>query len=135
MAWNQPNGGKNENPWGRRPGQGGSDLDERLKNWQRKLESLFRPGAGGTEGGPGSQPGSFVPVTMFAVVLAIWLMSGVYQVGQAERGVVQRFGALTGVQTGGLHWHLPVADRDRHQGQHVERQFESTSSPACSPRT
>ncbi len=44
MAWNQPNGGKNENPWGRRPGQGGSDLDERLKNWQRKLESLFRPG-------------------------------------------------------------------------------------------
>jgi membrane protease subunit HflK len=107
MAWNQPNGGKNENPWGRRPGQGGSDLDERLKNWQRKLESLFRPGAGGTEGGPGSQPGSFVPVTMFAVVLAIWLMSGVYQVGQAERGVVQRFGALTSVQTGGLHWHLP----------------------------
>ena len=54
MAWNQPNGGKNENPWGRRPGQAGSELDARLKNWQRKLESMFRTGGGG-EGGQGGQ--------------------------------------------------------------------------------
>jgi len=37
MAWNQPNSGQN-NPWGRRPGQGGADLDERIKGLQRKLE-------------------------------------------------------------------------------------------------
>ena len=50
MAWNQP-GGQN-NPWGRRPGQGGGpDLDERVKSWQRKLESLLRPGGKGGEGG------------------------------------------------------------------------------------
>src|SRR5437764_748346 len=41
MAWNQPSGPNN--PWGRRPGAGGPDLDERLKSWQRRLESLLRP--------------------------------------------------------------------------------------------
>src|SRR5258708_4892616 len=47
MAWNQP--GQN-NPWGRRPGQGGGpDLDERVKSWQRRLGSLFRPGGGRSE--------------------------------------------------------------------------------------
>ena len=107
MAWNQPNGGKNDNPWGRRPGQGGSELDARLKSLQRKLESLFRPAGAGGEGGPGSPPGSLLPVVLLVVVVLIWVASGVYQVGQAERGVVQRFGALTGVKTGGLHWHLP----------------------------
>ncbi len=107
MAWNQSNGGKNENPWGRRPGQGGSDLDARLKSWQRKLESLFRPGGAAGEPGPGAPSGSLLPLIAVIVVLLIWLASGVYQVGQAERGVVQRFGALTAVKTGGLHWHLP----------------------------
>jgi modulator of FtsH protease HflK len=106
MAWNQPNGGKNENPWGRRPGQAGSELDARLKNWQRKFESMFRTGGGG-EGGQGGQPGSLVPLIVLAAVLVFWLMSGVYQVGQAERGVVQRFGALKVVKTGGLHMHMP----------------------------
>jgi len=48
MAWNQP-GGQNNSPWGRRPGQGGPDLDERVKSWQRRFESLLRPGGG--EGG------------------------------------------------------------------------------------
>lgn len=106
MAWNQPSGGKNENPWGRRPGKGGSDLEERLKSWQRKLESLFGGGGGGgTEGG--ASAGSTVPAVIIGVLLTFWLLSGTYQVGQAERGVVQRFGALTSVRTGGLHWHLP----------------------------
>src|SRR5256714_11134743 len=49
MAWNQPSGPNN--PWGRRPGAGGPDLDERLKSWQRRLESLLRPGGRGGGGG------------------------------------------------------------------------------------
>jgi regulator of protease activity HflC (stomatin/prohibitin superfamily) len=43
-----------------------------------------------------------------------WLMSGTYQVGQAELGVVQRFGAFAGLKSGGLAHTL--AHRDRHQG-------------------
>ena len=66
MAWNQP--GQN-NPWGRRPGgQGnGPDLDERVKSWQRRLESLFRPGGG--RGGEGRSLLDLVAV----VALALWL--------------------------------------------------------------
>ncbi len=71
---------------------------------------------------------------MLAVVLAIWLASGVYQVGQAERGVVQRFGALTSVQTGGLHWHLPWPIETVTKVNVASVEFELTSSPACSPR-
>ena len=96
MAWNQPNGGQN-NPWGRRPGPGGSDLDERLKGWQRRLESLLRP-AGGN-----SWLSFLVPI----FVVLVWLASGIYQVKQAEQGVVQRFGALVGVENPGLHYRLP----------------------------
>ena len=101
MAWNQPNGGQN-NPWGRRPGQGGADLDERLKSWQRKLESLFRP-AGGGEGS-----GSLVVIAALILVL-FWLASGFYQVKQAESAVVQRFGRLVAVKPAGagLNWRWP----------------------------
>src|SRR6201987_2636387 len=96
MPWNQPSGP--QSPWGRRPG--GSDLDERLKSWQRKLESLFRPG------GRGGDSGSLLLIAVVAAVIA-WLLSGVYQVKQPERGVVQRFGRLTQITLPGLHFRMP----------------------------
>jgi modulator of FtsH protease HflK len=98
MAWNQPSGPGNQ--WGRRPGQGGPDLDERLKSWQRKLESLWRPGGRGGDGG------SLLLIAVGVVVLW-WLWTGVYQVKQPERGVVQRFGRLVAVTLPGLHFRLP----------------------------
>jgi membrane protease subunit HflK len=99
MAWNQPGGGQN-NPWGRRPGQGGPDLDERVRSWQRKLESLLRPG------GRGGESGSLL-FTVGLVALALWIFSGLYQVRAAERGVVLRFGKFEGVTPQGLHWRWP----------------------------
>ena len=96
MPWNQPSGP--QSPWGRRPG--GSDLDERLKSWQRKLESIFRPG------GRGGDSGSLLLIAVVAAVL-VWLWTGVYQVKQPERGVVQRFGRLVQVTPPGLHFRLP----------------------------
>jgi membrane protease subunit HflK len=99
MAWNQP-GGQN-NPWGRRPGQGGPDLDEKVKSWQRKLESWLRIGGTGGEGS-----GSLlIWVVLIAVVW--WLGSGFFQIGAAERGVIQRFGKLVAVRSQGAGWHLP----------------------------
>ena len=82
MAWNQP-GGQNNSPWGRRPGQGGPDLDERVKSWQRRLESLLRPGGG--EGGS-------LLLTVAIIILALWGVSGFFQIRAAERGVILRFG-------------------------------------------
>ena len=99
MAWNQPGGGQN-NPWGRRPGQGGPDLDERVKSWQRKLESLLRPG------GKGGESGSLL-MLIGLVVVALWLASGFFQVKSAERAVILRFGALEDVRNEGWGWHWP----------------------------
>ncbi|MBV9346129.1 MAG: FtsH protease activity modulator HflK [Gammaproteobacteria bacterium] len=99
MAWNQPNGGQN-NPWGRRPGGAANDLDARLKSWQRKLESWFRPGGSGGEG-------SWLFFILLVAVLIGWLGSGIYQVGQAERGVIQRFGRFVEVKPPGMGWHAP----------------------------
>ena len=99
MAWNQP-GGPN-NPWGRRPGQGGApDLDERLKSWQRRLESLLRPGG---------RDGDSNAVLWYGVLflIVVWGLTGVYQVAQAERGIIQRFGRLVDVKLPGIGWHLP----------------------------
>jgi membrane protease subunit HflK len=98
MPWNQPSGPNNQ--WGRRPGQGGPDLDERLKSWQRRLESLLR---GGGRGGDGS---SLLLIAVL-VVVAGWLLSGFYQVKQAERGIIQRFGRLVAVRPPGMGWRLP----------------------------
>ena len=103
MAWNQP-GGQNNNPWGsRRPtngGSGGPNLDERVKDWQRRFESLFRPGGKG-EGGA-------LFITVLLLILTLWLFSGFFQVKAAERGVIQRFGKVVlPIRTEGWGWRLP----------------------------
>ena len=102
MAWNQPNGGQ-QNPWGRRPGQG-TDIDERLKSLQKRFESLFRFGGSGEGGGGGS-----LAVILGLIVLLVWIFTGFYQVKQAESAVVQRFGALVAIKPAGagLNWHWP----------------------------
>ena len=45
MAWNDP--GRNRNPWGNRPDKGAADLDEALRNLQRKLSQMFGGNGGG----------------------------------------------------------------------------------------
>ena len=97
MAWNQPSGPSN--PWGRRPGQGGPDLDERLKSWQRRLEAWLRPGGRGDSG-------SLLLIGAL-VVLGGWVFSGFYQVEQAQRGIIQRFGRLVDVKGPGVGWRWP----------------------------
>lgn len=101
MAWNQPDGKKD--PWGRRPGQGGSDIDQTLREWQRRLEALLRPG-----GGEGPAPGRGSLGWLVAVaVLVLWVASGFYQVNAPERGVVQRFGRFIEVREPGWGWRWP----------------------------
>ena len=98
MPWNQPSGPNS--PWGRRPGQGGPDLDERLKGWQRRLESLLRTGGRGD--------GGSLFALIVGVVLILWLGSGFYQIGSAERGIIQRFGKLIPpIRQPGIGWRLP----------------------------
>ena len=106
MAWNQP-GGQNNNPWGRRPGQSGN-LDEKVRDWQRRLESLLRPGGGTRDGdGDGGGGGSLLPTIGILLVVALWIGSGFYRVNAAERGVIQRFGKLVDVRQQGWGWRWP----------------------------
>jgi modulator of FtsH protease HflK len=105
MAWNEPGGGKN--PWERRPDQG-SNLDDFLRNLQRKLNSLFgsrRGGgaAGGTGGGSAPGWGPLVAVVLL-VLIAITIF---YQVDASEAAVIQRFGKYDRVERPGFHMKLP----------------------------
>ncbi|GEK47953.1 protease modulator HflK [Bisbaumannia pacifica] len=128
MAWNEPGGGKQHDPWsggGRRGGGGGGggnggnqgppDLDEALKKFQDKLNGMLggRGGKGGGRGGKGGggRRNTFaLPGLLVIVALAIWAASGFYLVDQSERGVVLRFGKFQEVVSPGLHWNPPLID-------------------------
>ncbi|MDY6947859.1 MAG: FtsH protease activity modulator HflK [Pseudomonadota bacterium] len=114
MAWNEPGGnnsGGKRNPWGggNKPDQGPPDLDEVLRNLQRRLAGLFGGGTGNSNrtiggGGPGR---GFGIGTIVVVLAAIWAFSGLYTVDAAERGVILRFGKHVATTMPGLRWHLP----------------------------
>jgi modulator of FtsH protease HflK len=110
MAWNDP--GRNRSPWGNRPDRGAADLDEALRNLQRRLTGLFGGAGGGggnAEGGTGGGRGmrGFGAGTVALVLVAIWAATGLYIVDAAERAVVTRFGKYVATTEPGLRWHLP----------------------------
>ena len=104
MAWNEP-GGEKRNPWNR-PQQSQNDLDDVLRNLQRRLSALF--GRGGGIGGGQSAPNvgrGFSGVLI--LIAAVWIGSGVYRVDAQERAVVLRFGKYVQTVGPGYNWHLP----------------------------
>jgi len=107
MAWNEPGSG-DKDPWGNRGNDGPPDLDEVVRNMQRKLGGLFG-GKGGSSGGNNnnSNAGSYGLGLIAALVGIVWLLSGIYIVDPAERGVVLRFGQYATSTMPGPHWHLP----------------------------
>lgn len=112
MAWNEPGGnsGGKRNPWGggNKPEQGPPDLDEVFRNLRRRFGGLFGGGGPGGRGVGGSGPASGFSIAAIAlVVLVIWAFTGLYQVEEAERALVLRFGKYVGTTDSGLSWHLP----------------------------
>jgi membrane protease subunit HflK len=104
MSMNDPN-------WGRRPNQGPPDLDELLREFNRKLNSLFgRRGGGGEEppggGGDAKRIGGGAGLLLGLIVI-VWLASGFYIVYEGQRGVVLRFGKYVATTMPGPRWHLP----------------------------
>ncbi|MDR5898134.1 FtsH protease activity modulator HflK [Halomonas vilamensis] len=137
MAWNEPGGGNQHDPWsggGRRGGgsdgggnrggnnggnnQGPPDLDEALKKFQDKLNGMLGgkgkkgSGGGGKKGGGSNKPRNIfaLPGLLIIIALAIWAASGFYLVDQSERGVVLRFGKFQEIVTPGLQWNPPLVD-------------------------
>ena len=97
MAWNENGNGKD--PW-KRDGDEPNDLDQIVQDWQRRFGSILGGGSGGGGGGAGG-------IVLIVMLLIAWGLTGFYRVDEAERGVVQRFGAFTETTMPGLHWHLP----------------------------
>jgi len=99
MAWNESGNGKD--PW-KRDNEEPADLDQIVRNWQRRLAGIFG-GVGGSGGGTGAGGGYFLVI----LLVIAWGVTGFYRVDEAERGVEQRFGAYTVTTVPGLHWHIP----------------------------
>ena len=102
-------------PRGNGPNQGPPDLDERWRDFNRKLGGLFGGGRGrgnNNLGGGGFQPpdmkGAGIGVGVIAAVaVAIWLASGIFIVREGEQAVVTTFGKFDGVRNAGLDWRMP----------------------------
>ena len=94
MAWNDNN---NQTP---------PELDEVIKDFKNKFNTTFGGGSSSNNSGVGkAAKGSFKYVLILAVL--VWLLTGIYIVDPAERGVVLRFGAFQTSTTQGPHWHIP----------------------------
>ena len=105
MAWNEPGGSGNKDPWGdRNKEQGPPDLDEIIKKLQNKFSGLFGGGGGGTSSR--GRSGGGIGISFIAVVLlVIWALSGIYIVDQGKQGVVLQFGAFNKITDPGPHWY------------------------------
>ena len=102
MAWNDSGNGKD--PW-KKDDKEPHDLDRIVQNWQRRLGAIFGGrGGGAVSRTPGGSAGAWA---LGVLLLVAWALTGLYRVDEAERGIVQRFGAYTVTAMPGLHWHLP----------------------------
>ena len=112
MAWNQPNGNGDRDPWGNRGRQQGPpDLDEILRKLQSRWGRVFgrRPLGGGRSGGGGSGRGfgrgGALGAGLVAVVLvAAWWLAGIWIIQEPEKGVVLRFGEYHRTMDPGFNW-------------------------------
>ncbi|SFK33634.1 protease FtsH subunit HflK [Nitrosomonas aestuarii] len=104
--------GLNDPQWGKNKGDSGPpDLDEVLRNVNKKINNIFgsKDGKGGG-GSSGKEPkphsrGSILVI--IGLLLVVWVASGFYIVNEGHRGVVLRFGAYVDTTPAGLRWHMP----------------------------
>ena len=119
MSWNNNNGGPwgssggnkptggPENPWSKKssgpnggpPGGGIPPEDiERLMRYLKELLIYWQQRLGG--------PTPFILLGIVALFV-LWMLSGFYQVGTDQVGVVMRFGGYNRTESAGLRYHLP----------------------------
>jgi membrane protease subunit HflK len=103
VAWNQPGGAGDKDPWGkqRKPEQG-FDIERALRDLWSRVRAFLGIREDNKAGG-----GAFGIGLVLGAVLAVWLAFGVYVVQEGERGVVIRFGQKIDIREAGLHWHWP----------------------------
>ena len=107
MAWNDDN---NKNPWNGK-GQTPPELDEVIKDFKNKFDGFFAAKKSSKANTPSK--GVFKYILILAVL--VWLLSGIYIIDPAEKGVILRFGAFQEETSQGPHWHLPYPLESLHR--------------------
>ncbi len=97
MAWNEPGGGNGS--WNR-GGRQQPDLEDLVRDTLQKIFGVFGGGGGGRSVRRGL-------IWFLVAVIALWALTGLYRVDEAERAVVLRFGEYSSTRGAGLRWHLP----------------------------
>jgi membrane protease subunit HflK len=107
--------GLNDPQWGRKKGNSGPpDLDQLWRNFNKKLNNLFKRKMGGNRPNGPDEPGSGGSRRygssiglLVGLLLLLWISSGFYIVNEGQRGIVLRFGKYVETTQAGLRWHLP----------------------------
>jgi len=108
MAWNEPGGQKDKDPWGdQNKDQGPPDLDEVVRKMQEKLGGIFGGKRGGGSGGGGFKGASAGIGIIALVIVVLWAATGLYTIEEGNRGVVLRLGKYLETNEAGLHWRIP----------------------------
>ncbi|BAS67734.1 MAG: FtsH protease activity modulator HflK [Gammaproteobacteria bacterium] len=102
MAWND----NNKNPWGGN-GQTPPELDDVIKDFKDKFSGIIGGGKPNEKGVQSITPSTGGMKYIFLVGILLWVLSGIYIIDPAEKGVVLRFGAFQEETSQGPHWHLP----------------------------
>tara|TARA_R110002110_G_scaffold400317_1_gene616616 strand:+ start:32274 stop:33482 length:1209 start_codon:yes stop_codon:yes gene_type:complete len=117
MSWNDPerdDKGKRKDPWGNQ-GDGPPDLDEALSQFQNKLRKMFGGGEGGGNGfqhprGKTVKPGFLGFGLIGFILIAVYVVSGIYIVDPPEKAAVTRFGRYIETTGPGPHWLAPIIE-------------------------
>ncbi len=125
MAWNEP-GGNNQDPWGgNRKNDGPPDLDEALKNFQKKINGIFGGKGGGDNNGGGKGVSGGAIVVGLVIAAIGYFALGIYQLDEKERALVLRLGKYHSIEGPGLHWNPPIIDSRFVVNVTEERQYRT----------
>ena len=113
MAWNEPGGGKQRDPWrDNKDGGGKNDLDDAINRAKEMLGRLFGGGGsgGGRGGSSGNSRGGGAVLAIVGLLIAWVFFDSFVQIDARQQGVVLRFGEYARTMPPGfnLKWPRPV---------------------------
>jgi len=99
MAWNEPGGGKQRDPWRDNGGGGGNGPSPDLDAWIKRARDFFNRLFGGGGGGIG--------IAAVGIVIAWCAIDSVQRINASDTGIVLRFGQFSRLMTPGINFKFP----------------------------
>ena len=96
---------------GKRPSDGPPDLDQLWRDFNLRINRLLNKKGGGPESGgfrPDMHGARLGAGILAAVVLLLWLASGVFSVQEGQTAVVLTFGEISHMSGPGINWRWPA---------------------------